>query len=304
MFTGVTDRLAIVFYAVTEAKYVGSETENCTAKIDVKRGTIVHEEPGKLATITCHVTFCREKPVLHWYQQANKTVVVPDGKKHKTEWTSGNIFALTFFSIHKEDSGLYYCEGIVGKNKIQGHAIEVIVQDQNNQSESGNATNVPEDHWTAKKYKKLLIYSLAFLGALGLLCCFCLLHFIRRRQVKNKKVPSTSKSELNVFSRYTDAQHCNDVSDKRSVLHQDAVPCLLHFPEGSTVDNNEISCSQTTKTTPNSAYDDCVISTNQLLPATQETLVYATLNHEEHLRRSQPPAETEFIEYAAIGLKK
>ncbi|KAJ6662728.1 hypothetical protein lerEdw1_011368 [Lerista edwardsae] len=282
----------------------GTESDNCT--IAVIRGTEYTKKPGDLATIKCPVTHCQEKPVLFWYKDGK--LIVQDGQRHNSSWMNDKLFVLTISSVDKNDSGQYHCAGKVGT----GHSTKVIILDENEQqNESNRTTNPTEDD---EKNKQWIIYCLPVLGALCLLTlsCFGLLYFARKHSAKNKKTDDVLQSEMKVFTVYAGAQHCTDGtihdSDEGPVCHQDAKSCLLPFQDGTADYDNDIPCWKASGTStgkiPHPACDYSVLMIHPPLPATtQETLLYATLNHDQPFQRSEPSVETECIEYAVIGMK-
>lgn len=280
-----------------------SEPNNCA--IAVKRTTRYINKSDNTVTINCSVIDCKDRPELYWYKDDFR---VDSGERHNVSWPNDHLFVLTISPVHQNDSGHYHCAGQAGNHSLRGHSTKIIIQGENEQFE--NATNTTEGDGTTEKNKQWIIYTMSALGVLCLLILSCsvLLYFAQKHSVKNKKTDDILQSEVKVFSIYAGVQNCNDStihdSDEGSTCHQGAKSCLLSFQDGSANYNNDDSCWKATGTILDTECDYSVLTIHQPLPATQEALLYATLNHDKPFQRSEPSVETECIEYAAIGMKK
>ncbi|XP_061484061.1 B- and T-lymphocyte attenuator isoform X1 [Rhineura floridana] len=255
---------------------------NNNCNIAVQRGSVHKINAGNSAAIACPVEYCNKTPEINWsrFSEVNQTfLILHPGQRHMISWANGNNFVLNFSSVYKNDSGRYRCEGTAGGKLLEGHVIEVFVQD----SEDANTT---ADHGAPEK-SKMIIYLLISVGPLCLLILSCLglLYFIRRYQVK-KKDSSTSQTEMNVLGSNTDA-HCSD-----------AAPCLLQLPDGNVAYSNRGNCWKATRAASNPTCDECVSNTHQIFPPEKDTLIYATLSHGAPFQRDECS-----VEYANIVLK-
>nr|XP_034971376.1 B- and T-lymphocyte attenuator [Zootoca vivipara] len=288
MYAGSFAMLSLFLMLMLENTWAHGN-ENCT--ISVQRGTKHTIKAGVSFSIKCPVMDCQENLTINWYRNGE---ILPQGQRHNIS-REGHDFVLHFSPISKNDSGRYQCQATMGKSLLSGHEIEVIVQ------ESENAA--AEDNEAAGKDMKLIIYFLSFLGPLCLfiLSCLGLLCCIRKHQVNSNKGPSISQSEMNVLNSNADAQ-CSNVSHTIPALHQAAEPYVLQFPDNDPIYGNQCNCWNATRAPPKPTCDECVSNTQQLLPQKKEALIYATLSYGEPVQRHEHSAETEFTEYAAIGL--